>query len=66
MRRGRGECDGVRKSGRKNVKRWEGVEDGRDVMRNGRTNVRRREEWEGFAHRFNIAAGFSPGKKGKY
>ena len=39
--------------------------DGRrvDVMRNGRTNVRRRGGRERRAHRFNIAAGFSPATK---
>ena len=31
--------------------------------KNGRIKVRSREGWEGFAQMFNIAAGFSPGRK---
>ena len=33
------------------------------MAKNGRIKVRRREAWEGFAHRFNIAAGFSPARE---
>ena len=51
------------KNGRTNVRSWEECDDGRlDWRRNGRIKVMRREGWEGFAQRFNIAAGFSPGK----
>ena len=61
MKRGREECDDGR---RKSVKRRrERFEAGRDVAKNGRIKVRRREAWEGFAHRFNIAAGFSPARE---
>ena len=31
--------------------------------RQERVNVRMGESWEGWAHRFSMAAGFSPGKK---
>ena len=51
-------------NGRKNVMRRQECDDRRvHWRRNGRIKMMRRGGWEGFAQKFNIAAGFSPGKK---